>query len=130
MRTKPLPPAEQCFVDGHDLRNGTFVFMRRGGQDLLVIASDGSNWESVWPGTMPWEHVSVSLAHRCPTWDEMTWVKNLWWSENETVIEFHVPASQHVNYHPYCLHLWKPVGLVIPLPPRRAVGPVGRSAGG
>src|SRR5262245_54586743 len=24
-----------------------------------------------------WDHVSVSLSHRCPTWDEMCWVKDL-----------------------------------------------------
>ena len=71
----------------------------------------------------PWEHVSVSLAERCPTWDEMCAVKAIFWRDDEAVIQFHPPESEYVNCHPHCLHLWKPVGRTIPLPPPMAVGP-------
>ena len=90
---------------------------------LRVIASDGSGWrDSGLPGD-PWEHVSVSLAHRCPTWDEMDFVKRIFWRDDETVIQLHVPRSVHINVHSFCLHLWKPVGFDVPLPPRETVGP-------
>lgn len=64
-----------------------------------------------------WEHVSVSLVNRCPTWDEMCFVKDLFWSPEETVVQYHPRASEYVNNHPYCLHLWRPIGVGLPLPP-------------
>lgn len=124
MRTTPLPPAPACVVEMADLRNGRFIFPRKGG-DICVVVSDGTEWESVGFPLPAFEHVSVSLTHRCPTWEEMAWVKSLWWKDTETVIQFHVPKSQHINCHPYCLHLWRPIGIEIPTPPTATVGPRG-----
>ena len=99
--------------------NGAFFFKN----GLRVVCSDGTAWkDSELPG-IPWEHVSVSLGHRCPTWDEMCWVKRQFWDDQETVVQFHVPPADHVNHHPYCLHLWKPVGIELPRPPSVCVGP-------
>lgn len=64
-----------------------------------------------------WEHVSVSLPNRTPTWDEMCFIKSLFWGPDECVIQYHPPESQYVNQHKHCLHLWKPMGVEIPLPP-------------
>ncbi len=69
-----------------------------------------------------WEHVSVSTPNRCPTWEEMCFVKSLFWGEDETVIQYHPPKSEYVNNHPYCLHLWRPSKIIIPLPPTELVG--------
>jgi hypothetical protein len=66
-------------------------------QPLVVQASDGGGWE----------HVSVSLQHRCPTWEEMCFIKDLFWDDSDLVVQMHVPAENYVNYHPYCLHLWR-----------------------
>jgi hypothetical protein len=81
---------------------------------LLVIADNGE--------TTSWEHVSVSLTNRCPNWEEMCYIKSLFWSEEETVIEYHPPKSQYVNCHQNCLHLWRKIGFEIPLPPMGLVG--------
>ena len=70
-----------------------------------------------------WEHVSVSLKHRCPNWQEMCFVKDLFWSEDELVVQFHPPRSDYVNHHPYCLHLWRPLDGHIRTPPSIFVGP-------
>lgn len=70
-----------------------------------------------------WEHVSVSLNSRPPSWAEMCYVKDLFWREDECVVQFHPPRSEYVNHHPYCLHLWKPIDIEIPLPPTILVGP-------
>lgn len=103
---------------------GSFrLYCRATGHKLQVIASDGSDWVACGLPGMPWEHVSVSLANRCPTWTEMCWVKDLFFEEEELVVQFHPPASRYVNYHPHCLHLWRPVGVTIPLPPEATVGP-------
>lgn len=78
----------------------------------LSVISSGE----VHPG-MPWEHVSVSLVDRCPTWNEMSFVKDLFWLPTETVIQIHPPKLQHINYHEFCLHLWRNVNQQIILPP-------------
>ncbi len=80
---------------------------------LRIVASDGEGWE----------HVSVSLKHRCPTWDEMCYIKNLFWNEDEAVVQFHPKKSDYVNHHPYCLHMWKQVGIDWATPPKIFVGP-------
>ena len=64
-----------------------------------------------------WEHVSVSLPHRCPTWVEMCYVKDLFWLPTETVIQFHPSRLRYVNAHPTCLHLWRNPNAEIELPP-------------
>ena len=79
---------------------------------LRIIASSGGGWE----------HVSVSLPHRCPTWEEMEAVKREFFEPHETAVQFHVPPIEHVNAHPYCLHLWRPQYGDIPRPPSWMVG--------
>lgn len=80
---------------------------------LTVIASDG----------LGWDHVSVSLRHRCPTWDEMEHVRKLFFRDDETVMQLHVPESDHVNNHRFCLHMWRPNdGREIPRPESILVG--------
>jgi hypothetical protein len=77
------------------------------GQSLRVIASSGSGWE----------HVSVSRSNRCPNWPEMEFIKRKFFGDDETVMQLHVPRSEHINEHPYCLHLWRPQHVPIPRPP-------------
>ena len=83
---------------------------------VAIVASWGGGWE----------HVSVSLKKRCPTWDEMCLVKDLFWAEDECVVQFHPPKAEYVNCHPYCLHLWKRVGAEYELPPSIFVGSKGQ----
>ncbi len=102
------------YATGRGDRCGAFKLKAPGGAYLTILASPGEDWMLGGPA---WEHVSVSLPDRCPTWDEMCWVKGLFWGEDELVLQFHPPASVYVSHHQYCLHLWKPVGVEIPLPP-------------
>jgi hypothetical protein len=71
---------------------------------------------------MGWEHVSVSKKTYTPTWDEMCYVKSLFWDEEDTVIQYHPAKSQYVNNHPYCLHLWRPTKERVPVPDPILVG--------
>lgn len=87
------------------------------GARLKIIASPGDANESI-----PWEHVSVSVKNRCPNWIEMCFVKDLFWEPEEAVMQLHPPKSDYINNHPYCLHLWRPIAVEIPLPPSIAVG--------
>lgn len=81
-----------------------------------VIATDGQDFEP------KWEHVSVSLPERCPTWEEMCYIKDIFWDEEDCVVQFHPPHSAYVNNHQYCLHLWRQVGVEFQLPPTWMVG--------
>jgi hypothetical protein len=89
---------------------------------LRVIASDGLAVPEEHQALAGWEHVSVSLPNRCPTWPEMAYIKGLFWDAADCVVQFHPPESEYVNNHPYCLHLWRPVGHDIPTPPALLVG--------
>lgn len=93
--------------------NGAFTILTYEGVYLAVIASDQDGWE----------HVSVSRPRRCPSWAEMCQVKDLFWAPEEYVIQYHPPKSEYVNCHPYCLHMWRPIGQSFPTPPRWMVGP-------
>lgn len=98
--------------ESHGNNGGFFLPTRPGAPPLKVIASDGDGWE----------HVSVSLPSRCPTWEEMCRVKSLFWDEEDAVMQLHPPRSTWVNNHQYCLHLWRPERATIPLPPSYMVG--------
>lgn len=79
---------------------------------MFVIASWGAGWE----------HVSVSLKRRCPTWEEMSMIKDIFWDDEECVVQYHPPKSQYVNRHPHCLHLWKKIGHEFETPPKILIG--------
>ena len=90
---------------------------------LIVMASAGGD-------IMPWEHVSVHARTnygkvnekvRTPTWDEMCFVKAVFWEDDEAMMQLHPPKKEYVNTHPHVLHLWKPLAAEIPRPPMIAV---------
>ena len=105
--------------------NGIFIVEGPHGAELDIAGDTGEGRQiAIQHGqrrlaTQPtgWEHVTVSTAHRTPTWEEMSWVKDQFWDKEECVIEYHPPASVYVKIHPYRLHLWKPKHKVIPMPP-------------
>ncbi len=88
-------------------------------RQLLVIASDGEGWEHVSC------HVSDGTHEWTPVWDEMSYLKGIFWDPEDCVVEYHPPASQYINFHGHTLHLWRPTLLELPLPPSILVGPVG-----
>lgn len=71
-----------------------------------------------------WEHVSVTPNKpRTPTWTEMEFVKRRFFLPGEVCFQLHVAESKHINVHPNCLHIWRPLVEAIPLPPGWMVGP-------
>lgn len=116
-REKKNPILKSSEADGN---NGFFIIphYRINGYQLLIQASDG----------MGWEHVSVSVGPigkkqtRCPTWEEMCWVKNKFWDDTDCIVQFHPAKSEYVNLHQFCLHLWRPTDQVIPIPQKIMIG--------
>jgi hypothetical protein len=95
---------------------GAFMVIGPCGRELKIIASDGVDPDTKLAG---WEHVSVSVAGKHPpNWQEMSWVKDHFWRDDETVVQLHPARSQYVNIHPNCLHLWRQIGREHPLPPQ------------
>lgn len=83
------------------------------GAVMMIVASDGEGWD----------HVSVSRRNRCPNWPEMSQIKHMFFSDEETVVQYHVPVEDHRNLHQHCLHLWRPQDVEIPRPPGILVAP-------
>jgi hypothetical protein len=92
--------------------NGFFIIKRKD-RILRVQVSDQCGWD----------HVSVSLPDRTPTWKEMCFIKDIFFEDEETAVQFHPPKSQYVDYHPYCLHLWRNQEEAFKLPPQSFIGP-------
>src|SRR5262245_38210742 len=109
LRKHPMLATDMSFGN-----NGFFVIphYRIHDYEIRCQISDG----------MGWQHVSVTVAKknhdasRCPTWEEMCYVKSVFWNKDETVIEYHPRESEYVSQHPFCLHLWKKDDYEFPLP--------------
>jgi hypothetical protein len=113
----------QFKTEDSDGMTGYFVIPMEPDTWALVISSPGNE-------TITWEHVSArigykkyhgKLAERVPTWDEMCLLKDIFWGDDEVVMQIHPKMEDYINQHPFVLHLWKPIGVEIPTPPRIAV---------
>ena len=95
--------------------NGAFELCPSPGKQYYCIVSDG----------MEWEHVSVEIRvtqgkkyiTRVPSWDEMCYIKSVFWDEEDAVMQFHPPKSEYVNDHNFVLHLWRKNNTNPELPP-------------
>ena len=92
-----------------------------GGAGWIHFAGSREKAGVVWSWGMGWEHVSVSFNRRCPTWAEMCKVKDMFWPEDETVVQYHPKKKNYVNVHEYCLHLWRKKGVDFEEPPTMLV---------
>lgn len=68
---------------------------------LFVIASVSRESDG-----LRWYHVSVSREGRIPFWKDLQYVKDIFIGKKRKAIQILPPADEHVNVHPYCLHLW------------------------
>lgn len=103
------------FGDGMlgDEYNGAFKIIIKG-EKYKVVASNGRGWE----------HVSISPAnsHKIPSWNVMCILKDMFFNEEEVVMQLHPKKSEYINNMNTCLHLWKPIAETIPTPPSILVG--------
>jgi len=99
--------------DGDGLM-GAFLIDSPVDKARLVVVSSGPDCEDI---AADWEHVSVSRKNRPPNWLEMCFIKNLFWEDHETIVQFHPKKSDYKNLHPNCLHMWKNKKIDYELPP-------------
>lgn len=77
----------------------------------------------IWSWGGGWEHVSVRpLNGTMPTWDDMCFIKDMFWEDKDCVVQYHPPKSEYVNNVDNCLHLWKPLFETMPMPPSILTG--------
>lgn len=110
-----------------DGMNGAFAIPLPGHGHRVVancIVSNGDGLKEI--GQEPFEHVSVHIVEygqqRTPTWEEMCQVKDIFWDDEECVVQYHPPKSEYVNNHPHVLHLWKWLGGQFPRHDKLLVG--------
>ena len=54
----------------------------------------------------PWLHVSFAHGNRLPSWEELRLVKDSFIGRSKQAIQVLPVEAKHVNFNPYCLHLW------------------------
>lgn len=107
----PILPSDESFGN-----NGCFGIRFTKEKTAWIIASDGGGWE----------HVSIHITYngkgRTPTWEDMCRIKDLFWSKEDCVVQYHPAKSDYVNNHKHTLHLWRPINQVLPKPDSLMVG--------
>ena len=112
-----------------DIKQNRYIEIKREGRDGIggVIYDKKTrvklNFIMSWGAG--WEHCSVSITDRykrTPSWEQMCFIKDSFWNEDECCIEYHPAKKDYVNNHNYCLHIWKPIDQEIPTPPSLMVG--------
>lgn len=120
MRIDPcLEPCRErhgCFGSNPGDLFGAFAIKGPAKAMLQIVAASGAE-----PIVEKWEHVSVSVKWRCPTWEEMLFVKSLFWDDDDCVVQFHPPKAHYINTFKFCLHLWCWRGGLFPMPPKVTV---------
>lgn len=88
------------FYGGDRKYNGVFRVRLKTYRWFNVIATNGGGWD----------HVSVSPYNhaRTPTWEEMCEIKEMFFEDEEEVVEYHPKKSEYVNISKHCLHMWRP----------------------
>lgn len=108
---KQLP---NLLIFGMAADGGAAELWRAGRKFGTVIWSNGGGWEHV--SLCPYKH-----SHT-PTWDEMCDLKDMFFNDDEVVIQIHPKKSEYVNNVKNCLHLWRPINANIQTPPSIMVG--------
>lgn len=88
------------------------------GWTLLKVKDDGFMWFNLNKGLTvissiakeqdgkTWLHVSFSRKSRIPDYKDIVLIKRLFIGDNNQAIQVFPKKKDHVNIHPYCLHLW------------------------
>ena len=110
-----------------DIRNTTNLFIEaetdNDGMGGKYYDKDSGKWLNfIFSYQMGWEHLSVSMPNKTPSWDQMCMMKDIFWNEDEACIQYHPRKEDYVNNHKHCLHIWKPTEVPLPLPPSILVG--------
>ena len=112
--------------DLEDIKKNSYLKIKKEGQDgfggTFYDKKSRCNLNFIMSWGAGFEHCSVSMPTRCPSWEQMCVMKELFWKDDEVCMELHPAKDNYVNNHPYCLHIWRPINQEIPIPPTIMVG--------
>lgn len=85
----------------------------------FLVPLEGEYWRVRLSDGWGWRHLSVSNAQKkvLPPWNVMCRLKEAFFGDDSWVVQFHPAKSDHVNDHPFVLHLWEPLEDKLPQPP-------------
>lgn len=89
-----IPPSPWQHRDGVILS-----FLHPDGRSVIVTGS-------VQEDGRPWLHVSVARQNRMPSYKDLAEAKDLFIGPARQALQVFPEAGNHVNIHPYALHLW------------------------
>lgn len=109
-RAEPFRVPTPDGVDA-DSEDGFFVVKNHGFREINVVVSTEGGWDLV----------SVMTRGSSPTWDEMCLVREIFFRDDETAIQYSVPKPERISTHKFALHWWRPHTLELPRPPRELI---------
>lgn len=110
MREKGLTtPTGYVTISTTGLMAGALAFQKKNG--LRVIVSDGVEVD----GRL-WRHISLSYEDKIPVYSDIIEVKNSFASAHRYAVMIFPKKRDHVNCHPFCLHLFALLEGTWPLP--------------
>jgi hypothetical protein len=71
----------------------------RRGDGIVLLEPEAHNG-------VDWWHLSMSRAKQLPSWGELTRAKELWLGPKAHAVQVLSNDDEHINIHPFCLHLW------------------------
>ncbi|MGB0971799.1 MAG: DUF7694 domain-containing protein, partial [Mycobacterium sp.] len=109
MREKPMftNAGRVITVDKSDDQNAHYL-LHVGRDYLSTRVSNGGGWDHVSVTAQKKTRIGFASASRCPTWEQMCLVKDVFFHPTETVMQLHVPEQDNISHHNFCLHLWRP----------------------
>jgi hypothetical protein len=89
-----------------------------GWNGVFLVPIDGEIYNVMIGDGMGFRHLSVTNAQKkkLPDWTTMCRLKDMFFSEDSWVVQYHPPKEEHVNFHPFCLHLWESIDEPMPHP--------------
>lgn len=79
--------------------------------DKSVIVTYGVHGDDV---KSPWLHASIARRDSMPTYEDLVALHYAVWGNNGWAYQVFAPQTEHVNIHPYALHLWgRPDGAAV-----------------
>lgn len=107
-------PAPDIFhqLEQHDESGySAFAFDSPDSDDVLTL-----HLGTLDDGHDSWEFATVEAGWRCPTWNEMKFVKDQLWEPEDVCFQLHPQQSRYINRSEFCLWIWRPVNRTIPQP--------------
>lgn len=117
-----MKPIEEILSDKRHIYSDNVEISDDGFRGYMNVDRTDMTFVASWGGG--WEHVSVAPVKRnkIPTWEQMCAVKDVFFKDDEAVIQIHPPKAEYVNMMTNCLHLWRPISKQLVLPPSFMVG--------